>query len=82
MQAENLTNTYAALLIISKSMFTHCFSYDALFHWAQIFTSAKFVQKKFSSINIIERGELHILRMCFPESELEVDNTKSIVLCE
>lgn len=35
-----------------------------------------------SFINFIEGGELNTILMCFPESEQEVVNTKSIVLCE
>lgn len=84
MQAGNLTNTYAALLIILKSMFTlivllmmHCFDGFRFAHQQHFYRI-----KSLSSINFIEGGELHILGMCFPESEVKVDNTKSIVLCE
>lgn len=82
MQAGNLTNTYAELLIILKSMFTlivlmmHCSDGFRFAHQQNLYR----INSLFS-INFPEGGELHILGMCFPESELKVDNTKSI-LCE
>lgn len=84
MQAVNLTNIFAALLLILKSMFTLIavlmmhFSNGFRFAHQQNLDRINFL----FSINFTGGGELHILGMCFSESEQEVDNTKSIVLCE
>lgn len=81
MQAGNLTNVFAALLIILKSTFTlvvpmkHCSDEFRFAHQQNLY-------RTISLLLISLKGESYMYLVCFPESEQEVDNTKSIVLCE
>lgn len=68
MQAGNLTNTYAELLIILKSMFTvivllmmHCSDGFRFAHQQNLYRI-----NSLSSIYFTEGGELHILWDVFP----------------
>lgn len=82
MQAGNLTNAFAALLIILKSTFTlivapmkHCSDGFRFAHQQNLYRTN-------SLLLISLKEESYMYLVCFPESEQEVDNTKSIVLCE
>lgn len=81
----NLTNTFFITFDnIEKSVRFHSCSYNAFCCWGQILHVSRTLDRisSLSSVDVTKVGELLILGMCFPHSEQEVDNTKSIVLCE
>lgn len=80
----NLTNTFSVLVITLRRVFALTVVVLTM-HFAAGFRFAhqqNFGWNKFSSVDFSGAGEWHILGMCFPDSEQEVKNSQSIVLCE